>query len=153
MVRRHKKAYGLDINARMACPLLQRLLAALAARAAGGSDARALLLVAHGETLVPLLTALGLFRDARPLTAALPRAARAARTFRASGVLPMAANLQLALLRCHGRPCRPRRPAAPPPRRPAAPRPECRPAKAAAAAGTINGSSDRDDKWLKRSGR
>ncbi|KAJ1478029.1 histidine phosphatase superfamily [Baffinella frigidus] len=62
----HKKSYGMAINARMACPLLRHLLSALQARAAGASDAQAELLFAHGETLLPLLSLLGLFKVLLP---------------------------------------------------------------------------------------
>jgi len=164
----------------MACPLLQRLLAALAARAAGGSDARALLMVAHGETLV-----LRPHRPAHPPRPAppfpsLPYKVDTSRpslrtnwtrlagpAARGAGAFPRrppahssapARGARGARLPSVGRPPDGREcPARPPslprspllPRRPAAPPSECRPAKAAAAAGTMNGSSGRDDERLK----
>lgn len=55
--------------------------------------------VGHAETLLPLLTLLGFFKDDAPLTSA-NFAAQAERSFRTSRVLPYAANLLLVLFHC-----------------------------------------------------
>jgi multiple inositol-polyphosphate phosphatase/2,3-bisphosphoglycerate 3-phosphatase len=121
----YKKSYGLALNGKMACPLhaylLQRLaLAADQARlthhthqpqpdphhrqqqqaAAGAAAVASDLIFAHGETLVPLLTRLGMFADAHALTADLPSPLRDKRAFRTKGIMPMAANLLFVLHQC-----------------------------------------------------
>ena len=55
--------------------------------------------VGHAETLLPLLTLLGLFRDNVTLTAG-NYVAQAGRSFRTSHTLPYAANLVVALYDC-----------------------------------------------------
>ena len=55
--------------------------------------------VGHADTLLPLLTLLGLFQDEATLTAA-NYAAQAGRSFRTSRMMPYAANLVVALYAC-----------------------------------------------------
>ena len=55
--------------------------------------------VGHGETLLPLLSLLGFFRDATPLTAA-NFLSQGERAFRTSRIVPYAANLQFVLYAC-----------------------------------------------------
>lgn len=55
--------------------------------------------VGHAETLLPLLTLLGFFKDSDPLTST-NYASQAQRSFRTSLILPYAANLLLVLYDC-----------------------------------------------------
>lgn len=55
--------------------------------------------VGHGETLLPLYTLMGFFKDDEPLTSS-NYASQHQRSFRPSLVLPYAANLLLALYDC-----------------------------------------------------
>jgi multiple inositol-polyphosphate phosphatase/2,3-bisphosphoglycerate 3-phosphatase len=96
----YKKAYGLPLNAQMACPLHERVVQALRDRASGLNDRASDLIFAHGETLVPLMTRLGLFSDRLALTASLTPSQRRARKFRSGMVNPMAANLLFVLYEC-----------------------------------------------------
>ena len=57
--------------------------------------------VGHAETLLPLLTLLGFFKDSDALTST-NYAAQAQRSFRTSHSLPYAANLLLVLYDCGG---------------------------------------------------
>ena len=59
----YKKSYGLEINSKMVCPLHHHLLHILRQRARGESERAAELIFAHGETVLPLMTRLGLFSD------------------------------------------------------------------------------------------
>ena len=101
----YKKSYGLPLNAHMACPLHRSLLEALRLRALGSSNRSAEMIFAHGETLLPLLTRLGLFADppSRALTATLSKSQRQARAFRSTAVNPMAANFAFVLYDCGAR--------------------------------------------------
>lgn len=55
--------------------------------------------VGHGETLLPLLTLLGLFKDIKPLTSD-NFAEQAARAFRSGYIVPYAGNLVMVLHSC-----------------------------------------------------
>lgn len=57
--------------------------------------------VGHAETLLPLLTLLGFFKDSQALNST-NYAAQTNRTFRTSHMLPYAANLILVLYDCGG---------------------------------------------------
>jgi len=57
---------------------------------------------AHSSTIVPLTTALGLFRDAELLTHDLPQAQIDARSFRTSQVSPKAGHVAFVLYECAG---------------------------------------------------
>jgi len=57
--------------------------------------------VGHAETLLPLLTLLGFFKDSDALTST-NYATQAQRSFRTSHMLPYAANLLLVLYDCGG---------------------------------------------------
>lgn len=96
----YKKAGGHAVNREMACPLLHHMVGALEARANGSSPESTHLMFAHAETLVPLLTRLGLFDGDAHLTSDLDSEKRRKRIFRSSSVTPMAANLFLALYQC-----------------------------------------------------
>lgn len=57
--------------------------------------------VGHAETLLPLLTLLGFFKDSNALTST-NYATQAQRSFRTSRIVPYAANLVLVLYDCGG---------------------------------------------------
>ena len=57
--------------------------------------------VGHADTLLPLLTLLGFFKDSTPLTST-NYAAQTHRSFRTSHMMPYAANLVLVLYDCGG---------------------------------------------------
>jgi len=66
-----------------------------------GGGGGASLYFGHSSTLVPLMTALGLFRDRRPLTAGVTPPQRRRRLFRTSRIDPMSANIAFTLYHCH----------------------------------------------------
>ncbi|XP_069000694.1 multiple inositol polyphosphate phosphatase 1-like [Embiotoca jacksoni] len=101
-----KRAYGYDINSKSSCILFHdvfsRLNKTVEENKSGRQVSEAVTVqVGHAETLLPLLTLLGFFRDTDVLTSTA-YAARAQRSFRTSFMLPYAANLLLVLYDCGG---------------------------------------------------
>ena len=110
------KGHGLAINHDMACLLVTEVLDALrrgrsddAARVPREKRRLADFRFAHAETVIPLVAALGLFRDAEPLMAGQPSPAQLPgatvarrRAWRISAIAPMGANVALTLHRCGG---------------------------------------------------
>ncbi|XP_017283551.1 multiple inositol polyphosphate phosphatase 1-like [Kryptolebias marmoratus] len=101
-----KRGYGYDINSKSSCILFHdvfsRLDKAAETNRLGQQVTEAVTVqVGHAETLLPLLTLLGFFKDTVPLTAS-NYASQAQRSFRTSLMLPYAANLVLALYDCGG---------------------------------------------------
>ncbi|XP_056465072.1 multiple inositol polyphosphate phosphatase 1-like [Gadus chalcogrammus] len=99
-----KRGYGHLINSQSSCILFHDLFSRLDKAAeeskSGGPISEAVSIqVGHAETLLPLLTLLGLFKDEVRLTAA-NFAAQGGRSFRTSRTLPYAANLVVALYDC-----------------------------------------------------
>jgi len=95
-----QKSYGMELNYRMACPLLADIFAVMDSVAAGKSQLRAGVRFAHAETVMPLQALLGLYRDAQPLTHNMTRAQMDARVFRSSVVSPFSANVVFVLYAC-----------------------------------------------------
>uniref|UniRef100_A0A7S4URH5 Multiple inositol polyphosphate phosphatase 1 n=1 Tax=Guillardia theta TaxID=55529 RepID=A0A7S4URH5_GUITH len=93
----YKKSYGLAMNAGMACPLLLHLVHVMKSRP---PHKTAELLFAHGETMLPLVTLLGLFQDPFQLNASTPLHLRRTRKFRSGRIIPMAANIVFVLHSC-----------------------------------------------------
>ncbi|XP_072546052.1 multiple inositol polyphosphate phosphatase 1-like isoform X2 [Salminus brasiliensis] len=99
-----KKGYGHDINSKSSCILFHDLFIRLETAAnqskSGLPVSEAVTVqVGHAETLLPLLTLLGLFKDSTSLTStnfALQRG----RAFRCSRNMPYTANLLAALYDC-----------------------------------------------------
>ncbi|XP_029306261.1 LOW QUALITY PROTEIN: multiple inositol polyphosphate phosphatase 1-like [Cottoperca gobio] len=101
-----KRAYGYDINSKSSCILFHdvfsRLNKAVDENKSGQQVTEAVTIqVGHAETLLPLLTLLGFFKDSDTLTST-NYATQAQRSFRTSHMLPYAANLLLVLYDCGG---------------------------------------------------
>ncbi|XP_068424500.1 multiple inositol polyphosphate phosphatase 1-like [Clinocottus analis] len=100
------RAYGYDINRKSSCILFHdvfnRLNEAANQSKAGQQVTEAVTVqVGHADTLLPLLTLLGFFKDSEALTST-NYATQAQRSFRTSHMLPYAANLLLVLYDCGG---------------------------------------------------
>ncbi|KAM7408607.1 hypothetical protein PAMA_002359 [Pampus argenteus] len=99
-----KRGYGYDINSKSSCILFHDVFSRLdqAAKEKSGQVTEAVTVqVGHAETLLPLLTLLGFFKDSDPLTST-NYATQTQRSFRTSHMLPYAANLLLVLYDCGG---------------------------------------------------
>ncbi|KAF1375649.1 hypothetical protein PFLUV_G00222380 [Perca fluviatilis] len=101
-----KRAYGYDINSKSSCilfhDLFSRLNKAASENKSGQQVTEAVTVqVGHAETLLPLLTLLGFFKDSDALTST-NYATQTQRSFRTSHMLPYAANLLLVLYDCGG---------------------------------------------------
>ncbi|XP_030603825.1 multiple inositol polyphosphate phosphatase 1-like [Archocentrus centrarchus] len=101
-----KRGYGYDINSKSSCILFHdvfsRLDKVVEENKSGQQVAEAVTVqVGHAETLLPLLTLLGFFKDSETLTST-NFATQAHRSFRTSLMLPYAANLLLVLYDCGG---------------------------------------------------
>ncbi|XP_076856349.1 multiple inositol polyphosphate phosphatase 1b [Brachyhypopomus gauderio] len=98
-----KRAYGYDINRKSSCSLFhdifRRLDEASYSYRRGEVTKAAAVQVGHGETLLPLLSLMGFFRDETPLTAE-NFAEQRGRRFRTSRIAPYAANLLFVLHEC-----------------------------------------------------
>ncbi|XP_070696762.1 multiple inositol polyphosphate phosphatase 1-like [Pempheris klunzingeri] len=101
-----KRGYGYDINSKSSCILFHdvfsRLEKAASENKSGQQVTEAVTVqVGHADTLLPLLTLLGFFKDSDALTST-NYASQAQRSFRTSRMLPYAANLLLVLYDCGG---------------------------------------------------
>lgn len=93
--------YGAPINYQIAAPLLRDLLAAMNATVLGQDDAGlATLRFAHAETVLPLMSLLGLFEDSFVLRANSSESDKAARHWKTSNIGPFATNVAMVLSRC-----------------------------------------------------
>ncbi|XP_031697074.1 multiple inositol polyphosphate phosphatase 1-like, partial [Anarrhichthys ocellatus] len=100
------RGYGYDINRKSSCILFHdvfnRLNEAANESQSGQQVTEAVTVqVGHADTLLPLLTLLGFFKDSEALTST-NFATQAQRSFRTSHMLPYAANLVLVLYDCGG---------------------------------------------------
>ncbi|XP_041803412.1 multiple inositol polyphosphate phosphatase 1-like [Chelmon rostratus] len=101
-----KRGYGYDINSKSSCILFHDLFSRLDKAAGelklGQQVTEAVTVqVGHAETILPLLTLLGFFKDSDALTST-NYASQTQRSFRTSHMLPYAANLVLVLYDCGG---------------------------------------------------
>ncbi|XP_033468717.1 multiple inositol polyphosphate phosphatase 1-like [Epinephelus lanceolatus] len=101
-----KRGYGHDINSKSSCILFhdvfKRLNKAAAENKSGQQVTEAVTVqVGHADTLLPLLTLLGFFKDSDALSST-NYATQAQRSFRTSHMLPYAANLLMVLYDCGG---------------------------------------------------
>ncbi|KAM3860009.1 multiple inositol polyphosphate phosphatase 1b [Diretmus argenteus] len=100
-----KRSHGHVINGRSSCPLFHHVFSRLdqnldqAGRLSRSSEA-ASILVGHAETLLPLLSLLGLYKDQAPPTARNYHSQHG-RSFRSGQIVPYAANLLFVLYDCH----------------------------------------------------
>ncbi|XP_034753463.1 multiple inositol polyphosphate phosphatase 1-like [Etheostoma cragini] len=101
-----KRGYGYDINSKSSCNLFHdvfnRLNKAASENKSGQQVTEAVTVqVGHADTLLPLLTLLGFFKDSNALTST-NYDTQTQRSFRTSHMLPYAANLVLVLYDCGG---------------------------------------------------
>ncbi|XP_034040387.1 multiple inositol polyphosphate phosphatase 1-like isoform X2 [Thalassophryne amazonica] len=99
-----KRGYGYDINSKVSCILFHDVFSRLDKVAdedkSGQPVTEAVTVqIGHADTLLPLLTLLGFFKDSEPLTST-NYATQRERTFRLSRMLPYAANFILVLYDC-----------------------------------------------------
>ncbi|XP_058508426.1 multiple inositol polyphosphate phosphatase 1a [Solea solea] len=99
-----KRGYGHDINSKSSCILFHDMFSRLEKAAnenkSGQQVTEAVTVqIGHAETLLPLLTLLGFFKDSEALTST-NYATQSGRSFRTSLMLPYAANLLLVLYDC-----------------------------------------------------
>lgn len=99
-----KRSHGHIINSLSSCPLFHHVFRSLdkAGRPRRSTDASpepASILVGHAETLLPLLSLLGLYKDQIPPTASNYQSQHR-RQFRTSRIVPYAANLIFVLYDC-----------------------------------------------------
>ncbi|MEQ2238241.1 hypothetical protein ILYODFUR_031166, partial [Ilyodon furcidens] len=99
-----KRGYGHDINSKSSCILFHDLFSRLD-KAANENKLRqqvseaVTVQIGHADTLLPLLTLLGFFKDTVPLTST-NYASQTQRSFRTSHMMPYAANFLLVLYDC-----------------------------------------------------
>ncbi|KAG7325219.1 hypothetical protein KOW79_011535 [Hemibagrus wyckioides] len=98
-----KRGYGHDINRKSSCVLFHDLFKRLDQASYDfrfGEVTKAVTIqVGHGETLLPLLSLMGFFRDQTPLTATnFPM--QHSRKFRSGQIVPYSANLLFVLYEC-----------------------------------------------------
>ncbi|KAL2082916.1 hypothetical protein ACEWY4_020689 [Coilia grayii] len=98
-----KRSYGHEINSKSSCNLFHDVFTRLDKAAfdhrSGQVSEAVTVQIGHAETLLPLLTLLGLFKDITPLTAD-NFAKQSGRAFRAGRIVPYAGNLVLVLYDC-----------------------------------------------------
>ncbi|XP_076154156.1 multiple inositol polyphosphate phosphatase 1b [Alosa pseudoharengus] len=98
-----KRGYGHDINRKSSCTLFHDLFRRLDQAAYdfkfGHVTEAVTVQVGHAETLLPLLSLMGFFRDETQLTASNFHQQQG-RTFRTSQIVPYAANLVFVLYEC-----------------------------------------------------
>nr|XP_057925247.1 multiple inositol polyphosphate phosphatase 1b [Doryrhamphus excisus] len=99
-----KRAHGHAINSLSSCPLFHHVFRTLdkAGRPRRSTDASpepASILIGHAETLLPLLSLLGLYKDEAPPTADNYHRQHG-RSFRTSKIVPYAANVLFVLYDC-----------------------------------------------------
>uniref|UniRef100_A0A3Q3L6Z7 Multiple inositol polyphosphate phosphatase 1-like n=1 Tax=Labrus bergylta TaxID=56723 RepID=A0A3Q3L6Z7_9LABR len=95
-----KRGYGHDINSKSSCILFHDVFSRLDKAASENKYVKCILTCCgHADTLLPLLTLLGFFKDNETLTS-LNYATQTQRSFRTSHMLPYAANLLLVLYDC-----------------------------------------------------
>ncbi|XP_026206299.1 multiple inositol polyphosphate phosphatase 1b isoform X2 [Anabas testudineus] len=99
-----KRSHGHAINGLSSCPLFHHVFRTLdkagrPRRSTEASPEPASILVGHAETLLPLLSLLGLYKDPDPPTANNYQSQQG-RTFRTSRIVPYAANLLFVLYDC-----------------------------------------------------
>ncbi|XP_028916135.1 multiple inositol polyphosphate phosphatase 1 [Ornithorhynchus anatinus] len=99
-----KRGYGYSINSRSSCNLFQEIFKnmdkAIAEKQSGQPiSSPAILHFGHAETLLPLLSLMGYFKDKEPLTAYNFKE-QAQRKFRSGRIVPYASNLIFVLYHC-----------------------------------------------------
>ncbi|XP_033887050.1 multiple inositol polyphosphate phosphatase 1-like isoform X1 [Acipenser ruthenus] len=101
-----KRGYGHEINSKSSCTLFHDLFRRLdkaveESERSGTVSEPAAFQIGHAETLLPLLSLMGFFKDETPLTAD-NFAQQGGRVFRTGHIVPYASNLVFILHRCEG---------------------------------------------------
>ncbi|KAF2077538.1 hypothetical protein CYY_001156 [Polysphondylium violaceum] len=97
------RSYGNQLNYKMASLLFQEIIKDLENSIKGGQDSfSARIRLAHAETLLPIISILGLYKDTYNLYANLTSSQINSRKFKTSNISPYAANLALYLFKCDG---------------------------------------------------
>ncbi|KAM9325030.1 multiple inositol polyphosphate phosphatase 1 [Gastrophryne carolinensis] len=99
-----KRGYGFDINSRSCCNLFQHILQHLQTAVSESKRSQQIstpvvMQFGHAETLLPLLSLMGLFKDEEPLTAGNFNS-QSSRKFRSGRIVPYASNLVFVLYHC-----------------------------------------------------
>nr|XP_056706174.1 multiple inositol polyphosphate phosphatase 1 [Euleptes europaea] len=99
-----KRGYGYDINSRASCVLFQDIFRNLDQAVAESKSSKPISLpgifqFGHAETLLPVLSLMGYFKDNKPLKAK-NYAKQMDRKFRSGRIVPYAANLLFLLYHC-----------------------------------------------------
>ncbi|XP_010219187.1 PREDICTED: multiple inositol polyphosphate phosphatase 1 [Tinamus guttatus] len=99
-----KRGYGYDINSRSSCSLFQDIFQQLdkameESKSSKPISSPVIVQIGHAETLQPLLSLMGFFKDEEPLRAN-NYARQAQRRFRSGRIVPYAANLLFVLYHC-----------------------------------------------------
>eukprot|EP00727_Mastigamoeba_balamuthi_P013563 m51a1_g883 hypothetical protein (456) ;mRNA; f:888592-890308 len=102
-----RRGYGRNLSVAIVQPLVNSVLegmdsALLGADVTSTDYLAARLRFAHAETVMPLVAALGLLRDAEPLSSSWTAEQRAHRKWRGSHVAPFSANVAFVLYNCSG---------------------------------------------------
>lgn len=96
-------AYGYKVNYEQSCPIMKDLLhsidSSVKAHRMGKDYIKGHFLFGHGETLAPVYSSLGLFKDTKPLNARNFED-HLYRKFKSSYVLPFAANIAIVTYHC-----------------------------------------------------
>nr|XP_046258383.1 multiple inositol polyphosphate phosphatase 1-like [Scatophagus argus] len=101
-----KRGYGYDINSKSSCILFHDVFSRLDKAASENKSGQKVsetvtVQIGHAETILPLLTLLGFFKDSNVPTST-NYATQTQRSFRTSRMLPYAANFLLVLYDCGG---------------------------------------------------
>lgn len=97
----YQKGYGYPINYQIACGLWKEFLEIHQEYANGtNTDLLGKFRFAHAETLMPLVSLLGLFKDSTPLMADWTAEQIAERKWKSSYISPFAGNVQTVLYQC-----------------------------------------------------
>ncbi|KAM4703616.1 multiple inositol polyphosphate phosphatase 1 [Rhinophrynus dorsalis] len=99
-----KRAYGFDINRRSSCNLFQHIFqhldtAVTESKRSQQISTPVVMHFGHAETLLPLLSLMGLFKDEKPLMAN-NFTTQSERKFRSGHIVPYASNLAFVLYHC-----------------------------------------------------
>eukprot|EP01097_Dermamoeba_algensis_P003857 TRINITY_DN2613_c0_g1_i1.p1 TRINITY_DN2613_c0_g1~~TRINITY_DN2613_c0_g1_i1.p1 ORF type:complete len:551 (+),score=120.38 TRINITY_DN2613_c0_g1_i1:56-1708(+) len=94
----YEKAYGQNISYHIAAPLLQEIYSQLRTSALESPSVH--LRFAHAETILPLYSILGLYKDEFELNEKVNLEQMTKRQFRSSVISPMGANIAFLLFKC-----------------------------------------------------
>jgi len=96
----YKMGYGWDLSYEIACPLASDIMNLMDKKINGTDQTKAYLRFAHAETVVPLITRLGLFKDPFHISWNTDEATLKTRKWRTSIMATYAANLAFTLYQC-----------------------------------------------------